>query len=58
MFWVVSDGFVSPVAVAEPQNSGFINDLRLVSLEKQLNIELKVIRVCVHVSVSVFVYVR
>lgn len=39
---VVSDGFVSPVAVAEPQNCGFANDLRLVSLEKQLNIELKV----------------
>ncbi|XP_054290402.1 serine/threonine-protein kinase N-like [Macrosteles quadrilineatus] len=35
------DGYSSPV-VAAPQNSGFANDLRLVSLEKQLNIELKV----------------
>ncbi|XP_046679636.1 serine/threonine-protein kinase N isoform X1 [Homalodisca vitripennis] len=36
------DGYMSPVVAAAPPNSGFANDLRLVSLEKQLNIELKV----------------
>lgn len=42
MSYFVSDGMLSPLVDSRPTSGEFTTDPRLISLEKQLNIELKV----------------